>query len=144
MLRFWAQDKEGNEIFSDQVEYGFNFTDAGGNEPAMVDAATGRGWVHVLEADKDNVESFRVEVPGNAGPITLKALMTYIHFVMPPPEAQNRMQQGLIDRVQRGTEEEKQKILNEEIPTRMASMNTLQSTYPPIRMAEASQTIEVP
>lgn len=142
MLRFWAQDEQGGELFSDTREYGFNFVDPSGNQPAMVDNVSGRGFEEVLEPDVTRRESFVVPWPGEQQQIKLNATLTYIFFVPPPPDAVNRMQQGIIARIRAAkTEEEKNKILNEEIPARMSSMNVLATTYPPVVMASATKTI---
>jgi hypothetical protein len=137
VLRFWAQDEEGNQLFSDSREYGFNFVDNAGFEPAMVDNVAGRGYDTVIEADKVTEERFTVPLDDTKGAIELHATLTYIFFVTPPPEAKDRMQQGIIARIQQGTPEERDRILNEEVPGRMASMNTLETTYPPVIMAKA-------
>ena len=141
MLRFWAQDEEGNELFSDSREYGFNFIDNAGYEPGMVDNVAGRGFDTVIEADQITQERFTFPITETAGQIELHATLTYIFFVTPPPEAKDRMQQGIIARIRQGTPEEKDRILNEEIPDRMASMNTMETTYPPVIMAKASAVL---
>ncbi len=41
------------------------------------------------------------------------------------------------------TQQEKDDILKVEIPTRMNSMNVMESTYPPVVMAKASKEIRV-
>lgn len=142
MLRFWAQDELGNQIFSDTKEYGLNFVDPSGNEPAMVDNVAGRGFEEVLEAEKTRRESFVFSRPDTSQALELKATLTYIFFVLPPPEAQNLMQQGIIARIQAAeTQEEKDQILNEEIPARMQSMNVLATTYPPVTMASDTEIV---
>lgn len=142
MLRFWAQDEQGDELFSDTREYGFNFVDPSGNQPAMVDNVSGRGFEEVLEPETTRRELFVFSRPEGHQQIELKATLTYIFFVMPPPDAVNRMQQGIIARIQAAeTQEEKNKILNEEIPARMRSMNVLATTYPPVIMASVSKVI---
>ncbi|GBC81583.1 hypothetical protein HRbin10_00695 [bacterium HR10] len=144
MLRFWAQDEQGDELFSDTREYGFNFVDPEGYEPAMVDNVSGRGFEVVLEAETTRRESFRFPRPRTRRRIKLHATLTYIFFAPPPPEAQNRMQQGIIARIQAAkTEQERAQILNEEIPARMRSMNVLATTYPPVVMASARKVLEV-
>ncbi len=142
-LRLWLEDEDGFEVDSHQVEYGFNFKDKDGFEPAMVEAAVARGFDHVLEAEKTEVVEARFDIPGDAGPLTAKASLTYVYFVMPPPEAQNRMQQGLIRRIRAGTQAEKDFILNVEIPGRMAAMNRLVSAYAPVVMWQAEQPVIV-
>ncbi len=74
----------------------------------------------------------------------MKASLTYVYFVMPPPEAQNHMQQGLIQRIDAGTQETKDYILNVEIPGRMAAMNRLTSAYTPVVMWHAEQSLITP
>lgn len=144
MLRFWAQDEQGNELFADTREYGFDFIDPEGNEPGMVDNVAGRGFEEVLEPETTRREPFVFSRPEGSEKIELKATLTYIFFVMPPPEAQNRMQQGIIARIQAAkTQEEKDKFLNEEIPARMRSMNILATTYPPVVMASETKTLEI-
>ncbi|GBC76562.1 hypothetical protein HRbin08_00024 [bacterium HR08] len=144
MLRFWAQDEHGNELFSDTREYGFNFVDPKGNEPAMVDSTSGRGYEVVLEPEVTRRESFAFPRPEGSRRLELKATLTYIFFVPPPPDAMNRMQQDIIARIQTAkTPEEKDRILNEEIPARMRSMNILATTYPPVVMASVTKALEI-
>ena len=69
--------------------------------------------------------------------VTVKASLTYLWFVLPPTEAQDRIQKSIIRRIESASPEIKDKILNEEIPARMSSMNTLESTNPPVVMATA-------
>jgi len=140
-LRLWLEDADGFEIDSHQVEYGLNFKDKNGFEPAMVDAAVARGFVHVLEAEKTGVVKSVFDIPHDGTPVTAKASLTYVYFVMPPSEAQNRMQQGLIRRIRAGSQKEKDFILNIEIPGRMAAMNRLASAYPPVVMWHAERTL---
>jgi len=140
-LRLWLEDEDGFEIDSHEVEYGINFKDINSFEPAMVDTAVSRGFDHVLGAEKTTEVEARLELPDDASPVTAKASLTYVYFVMPPPEAQNRMQQGIIKRIQASTPEQKDFILNTEIPGRMAAMNRLASAYPPVLMWHAEQTL---
>ncbi len=76
--------------------------------------------------------------------MTLHATLTYIFFVTPPPEAKERMQQGIIARIRAAiTQEEKDAILKTEIPTRMNSMNAMEATCPPSVMAKLSKTVPI-
>lgn len=132
-LKVWLEDSDGFELDGKQVEYGINFKDKNGNEPAMVDTAVSRGFDQVFEAEKTDHQRFVLSMSdADEGQVYLKGSMTYVHFVMPPSDAQNRMQQGLIKRIKAGTESEKDFILNTEIPGRMAAMNRLASAYNPI------------
>lgn len=140
-LRLWLEDADGFEVDSHEVEYGFNFKDKDGFEPAMVEAAVARGFDHVLEAEKTDEVEASFELPADGSRLTAKGSLTYVYFVMPPPEAQNRMQQGLIRRIQSGTQEDKDFILNVEIPGRMAAMNRLVSAYTPVVMWHAEQNL---
>ncbi|MCW8884041.1 MAG: cytochrome c family protein [Cellvibrionaceae bacterium] len=141
-LRIWMEDEDGFEIDSHEVEYGFNFKDKDGFEPAMVEAAVSRGFDHVLEAESTDLVEVEFPIPEDEVPVITKASLTYTYFVMPPADAQNRMQQGLIRRIKAGTPEEKDFILNTEIPGRMAAMNRLASAYPPVLMWHAEQELE--
>ena len=143
MLRFWAQDDEGNELFSDSWKYGFNFINNAGYEPGMVDDVAGRGFDQVLEADQITEERFAVPIAEAKGQVELHATLTYLFFVTPPPEAKDRMQQGIIARIQQASLEERERILNEEIPARMAAMNTLETTHAPVIMAKGSIVVPV-
>lgn len=141
-LRLWLEDEDGFEIDSKQVEYGFNFIDKYGFEPVGVAAAVGRGFDHVIEAEKISEVTARFEYPKDSSEITAKASLTYVYFVMPPTEAQNRLQQGLIRQIQEGTQEKKDFILNVEIPSRMGAMNRLVSAYNPVVMWLTKQKIK--
>ncbi|GMR16645.1 MAG: hypothetical protein BMS9Abin31_1003 [Gammaproteobacteria bacterium] len=141
-LRIWIEDSDGFEIDGQQIEFGINFKDKNGNEPAMVDTAVSRGFDQVLEAEKIETRNFKFSLTdADEDPVHIKASMTYVHFVMPPPEAQNRMQQGLIKRIKAGNEEVKNYILETEIPGRMAAMNRLFSAYKPIVIWQAKGKI---
>lgn len=142
MLKFWAEDENGREIFSGDKEYGFDFKDKDGNSPAMEDAAVGRAFDYVLQPEKVTEEVFSFAPPPRSKKLQLKATLTYIFFVFPPPHMVDRMQKGIIKRIQEApTQAEKDKMLNEEIPARMTSMNVLQSAYPPIVMAAKSMAL---
>ena len=140
-LRVWLEDDDGFEIAGRQVEYGFNFVDREGFEPAMVDAAVGRGFDHVLEAESIDRTEHAFALSDDESVAVVKASLTYVHFVMPPSEAQNRMQQGIIKRIEAASPKEKEFILNTEIPGRMGAMNRLASAYPPIVMWSAQKEI---
>lgn len=142
-LHLWLEDEDGFEIDGKQVEYGINFKDKDGFEPAMVDKAVSRGFDHVLDAEKTGEVTASFDYPKDSTKITAKANLTYVYFVMPPPDAQNRMQQGLIHRIQAAaTQKEKNFILNVEIPGRMAAMNRLVSAYKPVVIWHAEQKIK--
>lgn len=81
------------------------------------------------------------ESPGEN--ITVKASLTYLWFVTPPTEAKDRIQKSIIRRIESSPPEIKDKILNEEIPARMAGMNTLESTNPPVVMATSQITVSL-
>tara|TARA_R110002126_G_scaffold289079_1_gene443537 strand:+ start:1190 stop:2575 length:1386 start_codon:yes stop_codon:yes gene_type:complete len=137
-LKVWLEDSDGFEIDGRQIEYGINFKDKNGNQPAMVDTAVSRGFDQVFEAEKTEQRQFKLSLEeADDNPVFLKASMTYVHFVMPPSEAQNRMQQGLIKRIKAGSDAEKKFILDTEIPGRMAAMNQLSSAYKPIVIWQA-------
>ncbi len=123
-------------------EYGFNFKSNAGYEPAMVDDVKERGFDYVLEAGQTTRENFNFTISDDVSKITLKATLTYIFFVTPPPEAKERMQQSIIRRIQTAkSQKEKDEILNVEIPARMNSMNIMESTYPPVVMETAEKEI---
>ena len=144
MLRFWAKDKDGFEVASGTREYGFNFSSNAGYEPAMVNDVKDRGFDYVLEPEKTTEESFAFAIPEDTNEITLNAVLTYIFFVTPPSEAKERMQQSIIQRIRSAkSQKEKDEILNVEIPTRMNSMNTMESTYPPVVMANVTKQINI-
>ncbi len=92
-----------------------------------------------IPPDKTIVEHFTgkldTETPGKN--ITVKASLTYLWFAAPPQKAKDRMQKSIIRRIESSPPEIKNKILNEEIPALMATMNTLESTNPPVVMATA-------
>ncbi len=140
-LRMWLEDADGFEVDSQQEEYGFNFKDKDGFEPVMVPTAVARGFDHVLEAEATEDVKAEFTLPAEGGPFTVKANLIYNYFVIPPPEAQNRIQQGIIRRIQAGTPAQKDYILNVEIPKRMEAMNLLTSTYPPVLMWHAEQRL---
>jgi len=141
-LRLWLEDEDGFEIDSKQVQYGINFINKKGFEPAMVDTAVGRGFDHVLEAEKISEVKASFDYPEDSTAIIAKASLTYVYFVMPPTAAQNRMQQGLIKKIKAGTPEQKDFILNVEIPGRMGAMNRLVSAYKPVVMWHVKQKIK--
>lgn len=144
VLRFWAKDKDGFEVAFRMKEYGFNFVNNAGYEPGMVNDVKDRGFDYVLEAEKTTEENFSFAIPEDTDKVTLNATLTYIFFVTPPPEAKERMQQGIIARIRAAkTQKEKDEILKVEIPTRMNSMNTMESTYPPVVMAKVSKQIDI-
>ncbi|GEM_PF-7003456 len=134
-------DPAGLEIFSDTREYGFNFKDRAGNEPVMMESAFARGYDYTLKADDTTQERFRFPTPTDARRLLLHATLTYIYFVPPPGEMQERMQTQIAERIERGSEEEKAQILNVEIPARMGAMHTLVSTFPDLVMATAQREI---
>jgi len=68
-------------------------------------------------------------------PVIVKASMTYIWFKPPSAAAQNRMQKGIIRRIESATKAGKKKILEQDIPNMMAGRNLLESAYPPVVMA---------
>jgi len=140
-LRIWLEDADGFEVDSQQEEYGFNFKDKDGFEPVMVPTAVGRGFDHVLEAEAIEKVKAEFTIPSEDGPFTVKASLIYNYFVVPPPEAQNRVQQSIIRRIQASTPAQKDYILNVEIPKRMEAMNLLTSTYPPVLMWRAEQRL---
>lgn len=142
-LRFWAEDKDGDIIYSDTRKYGINLVDPQGFEPAMVDNSAGRHDFPLM-AEETKEELFAFDLPEDSGDVELKATLTYILFVTPPPEAKDRMQRWIIKRIKAAkTREERDFILNKEIPDRMAAMNALESTFPPVVMAKASRRIKV-
>lgn len=129
-------------MFSAQKNYGWDIIGNDGFRPSMVSDVAGR-VVFAIPAQKSIVESFNgkldSENPGKN--IIVKASLTYLWFVTPPAEAKDRMQKDIIRRIESSPSEIKDKILNEEIPARMASMNTLESTNPPVVMATAEITV---
>jgi Cytochrome c554 and c-prime len=140
-LRIWLEDADGFEVDSQLEEYGFNFKDKDGFEPVMVPTAVARGFDNVLEAETTENVQAEFTLPAEGGPFTVKANLIYNYFVTPPPEAQNRIQQGIIRRIQAGTPAQKDYILNVEIPGRMAAMNQVLSTYPAVLMWRAEQRL---
>jgi hypothetical protein len=78
--------------------------------------------------------------PGSA-PAVAKASLTYVWFQPPTPEMQNRMQQGIIRRIEAASPEGKQQILERDIPAMMAARNTLESSWPPVVMANAEMPV---
>jgi hypothetical protein len=140
-LRMWLEDADGFEVDSYQQEYGFNFKDKDGFEPVMVPTAVARGFDHVLKAEATEDVRAEFTLPTEDGPFTVKASLIYNYFVIPPPEAQNRIQQGIIKRIQASTPAQRDEILNVEIPRRMAAMNVLTSTFPPVLMWQAEQRL---
>jgi hypothetical protein len=144
MLRFWAEDKDGFEVAFGLKEYGFNFLNNAGYEPTGVNDVKRRGFDYVIEAGKPTKESFGFSIPADTDIAALNATLTYIFFVTPPPEAKDRLQKGVIARIRAAkTQKEKDEILNVEIPARMNSMNTMESTYPPVVMAKVSRKIDL-
>lgn len=142
-LRFWVEDEEGNFIYSDMRKYGINLVDPQGNEPAMVDSSAGR-HDFPIPAENAREEKFTFELPDDLRNVKMKATLTYILFVTPPPEAKDRMQKWIIERIRRAkSQREKDLILNQEIPDRMSAMNTLESTYPPVIMAKISEKVNI-
>jgi len=140
-LRMWLEDADGFEVDSLQKEYGFNFKDKDGFEPVMVPTAVARGFDNVLEAEATEDVKAEFTLPSEGGPFTVKATLIYNYFVTPPPEAQNRVQQSIIRRIQASTPAQKDYILNVEIPKRMAAMNLLTTTYPPVLMWQSEQRL---
>lgn len=99
----------------------------------------------MIPPQKTFVERFKgkLDAEGTEKTLTVKASLTYIWFLTPPPEAKDRMQKSIIRRIESSPPEIKEKILNEEIPVRMAAMNTLESTNPPVVMATASTIVSL-
>lgn len=99
----------------------------------------------MIPPQKKFVERFegKPDMEGAIETLTVKASLIYIWFVTPPSEAKNRMQKAIIRRIESSPAEIKEKILNEEIPARMAAMNTLESTNPPVVMATAQRRVSL-
>lgn len=99
----------------------------------------------MIPPKKTIVERFdaKLDTEGVEENITVKASLTYLWFVLPPPEAQDRIQKSIIRRIESSPPEIKERILNEEIPARMAAMNTLDSTNPPVVMATSQITVSL-
>lgn len=88
----------------------------------------------------------RLDAPledGAAVPVTAKASMIYVWFKPPTGEMQDRMQRGIIRRIEASSPEGKDRILDRDIPAMMAARNTLESTHPPVVMATAHSDINV-
>ncbi len=147
VLRFWAQDEQGNEVFSGSKEYGFNFTAADGFEPVMESEAKGRGYDYVLKPQDTTEETFSFPAPKQSGKLTLKATLTFIFIVPPPPETQNRIRSRIISRLnearKRGDQTTVDAILTKEIPARMQAMNVLATTVSNITVATAIKELGV-
>ena len=81
--------------------------------------------------------SVSLDAPLDAGeqPTLVKASLTYVWFKPPSPEAQDRMQKGIIRRIDAADEEGKKQILERDIPALMAAKNTMESTHSPVTMA---------
>ena len=75
-------------------------------------------------------------------PVIVKASMTYIWFKPPSAAAQDRMQKGIIRRIEAASRDEKKQILDRDIPAMMSARNTLESAHAPVVMATASAAIE--
>jgi hypothetical protein len=107
----------------------------------MVSEVAGR-VVFTIPPQDTIVERFegKLDTEETADVSTAKASLIYMWFVTPPPEAKDRMQKSIIKRIESSPPEIKDKILNEEIPARMAGMNTLETTNPPVVMATAHIT----
>lgn len=141
-LGFWAEREDGERVFFGKESYGFNFVSNAGKEPAMTDDVAGRGFQKVIEPEKENRVEFRFTPSPGDGPLTLHANLIYLFFVTPPADAKDRMQKAIIARIQASDEQTRREIVDVEVPARMAAMNVLESTNPPVVMATASLRVE--
>lgn len=143
MLRFWAQDENGNELYSGSKEYGSNFKSIDGMEPVMEFYAVGRGFYQVLDAENLTRVHFKFPAPKD-GRVKLNATLTYVFIAPPPGETMNWVQQKIIAKIKAAkTQAEKDQIVNEEVPARMRSMNALATTFPDIQMAKVSKLFDI-
>jgi|GEM_PF-2796097 len=77
-----------------------------------------------------------------AVPTVVKASMTYVWFKPPSAAAQDRMQKGIIKRIEAADEAGKKKLLEVTIPGLMAAKNTMESAEPPVTMATAEAMLK--
>jgi hypothetical protein len=118
-------------------EYGWDIVGNDGFRPGMVGDVAGR-VDFMLPAQAETLVPVRILLEeGAATTGTLKASLTYVWFMPPPPEAQNHMQEGIIARMEGSSSEERERILDVEIPKLMAAKNTMESAYAPVAMAIA-------
>ena len=122
--------------------YGWDIVGNDGFRPSMVSDVAGRVDFMIPPYNAVYIPFTANLADSEEDEFTLHATLTYIWFVPPPPAAQNRMQQGIIRRIQTASPEEKQRILNRDIPAMMAARNTMESTYPPVRMASTQKKVK--